>query len=68
MLIRPKKELVLSLVKQMAPQYLEFFRDMQKASGWREMNGSGSTTIPKSDCCRARLSVTDGLSGKRLFA
>ena len=34
MLIRPKKELVLSLVKQMAPQYLEFFRDMQKASGW----------------------------------
>jgi len=37
MLIRPKKELVLSLVKQMAPEYLELFRDMQKPGGWRTL-------------------------------
>lgn len=37
MVIRPKKELALSLVKQMAPQYLEFFREMQKSDGWRTL-------------------------------
>ena len=30
MLIRPNKEIVLSLVEQMPPQYLELFRDVQE--------------------------------------
>jgi len=37
MVIRPKKELVLSLIEQMAPQYLEMFRDVQKPGGWRTL-------------------------------
>jgi len=37
MVIRPKKELALSLIEQMAPQYLEMFRDVQKPGGWRTL-------------------------------
>ena len=39
MVIRPKKEVVLSLVEEMAPQYLEMFRDVQKPDGWRKLAG-----------------------------
>ena len=35
MSIRVEKDLALSLVRQLAPDYLEFFRDIQKPDGWR---------------------------------
>jgi len=63
MLIRPNKELSLSLVKQMAPQYLEFFREMQRPDGWRTL-AERLSEIRK----RLKLDSYVRLYGKRLFA
>lgn len=37
MVIRPNRDLALSLIEQVAPQYLEMFRDVQKPGGWRTL-------------------------------